>query len=99
MLSNYRAVMIPKYRTLFFIFSIIRYDDDGDLFSVLFNNSEFLLDILISDFSVIAINSGISYKSNALAFLAVIITSKSLFYLILYSRCYFFFSNPGSSPI
>ena len=88
MFSDYRAVMIPEYRIFFFTFSIIRCNDDRDLFNVLFNNSEFLLDILISDFFVVVVNSGISYKSNVLAFLAVTVILKSLFYLILFSRYY-----------
>ena len=78
--------MIPKYKTLFFTFSIIRYNDDRDLFSVLFNIFESLLNILILDSSVVVVDSGISYKGNILAFLAAIIISKSLFYLMLYSH-------------
>ena len=91
MLSNYRTIIIPKYRILFFIFSIIRYNNDKDLPSVLPSNSESLLDILILDFSLVVVNSGILYKSNALAFLAAIVTLRFLFYLILYNRCYFIF--------
>ena len=89
MLFNYRAVMIPKYRTLFLTSSIIRYNNDGDLFRALSSNSESLLDILISDSSAVAVDSSISYRGNVLAFLAVTATLKSLFYLILCSRCYF----------
>ena len=88
--------MIPEYRTLFFIFSITRYDGDGDLSNVLFNNSESLLDILILDFSVVVVDSGISYKNNTLVFLIVIVTLKFSFYLMLCSRYYFiFFFNFG----
>ena len=83
--------MIPEWKTLFFTFSIIRYNDDRDLFNVLFNNSKSLLNILISDSFVIIINSSISYKDNILAFLAAIVTLRSLSYLILYSRYYFTF--------
>ena len=83
--------MIPECRIFFFIFSIIRYNGDGDLFSVLFNISESLLNILISDSSVVAVDSGISYKGGVLAFLAGIIILKSLFYLMLCSRCCFTF--------
>ena len=70
---------------------IIRYNSDKDLPDALLNNSESLLNILISDPSVVVVNSGISYKDNALIFLAAIITLKSLSYLILYSRYYFTF--------
>ena len=93
MLSNYRTVMIPEYRTLFFIFSIIRYNGDKDFFSALLSISESLLDIIVSDFSVVVVNSAISYKGNALAFLVVIITLRSLSYLILYSRYCFIFCS------
>ena len=91
MLSDYRAIIIPKCRIFFFIFSITRYDNDGDLFNVLSNNFESLLNILVLDFFVVVVNSGISYKNNILAFLAATVTLKSLSYLILYSRCYFTF--------
>ena len=84
--------MIPKYRIFFFIFSITRYNSDGDLLNALFNNSESLLNILILDFFVVVVNSGISYKNNALAFLTAAITLKSLSYLILYNRYYFILS-------
>ena len=84
--------MILEYRTFFFTFSIIRYNNDKDLFSALSSNSKSLLNILILDSFVVVVNSGISYKSNILAFLAAIITLKSSFYLILYSRYYFIFS-------
>ena len=83
--------MIPKYKILFLTSSIIRYNGDEDLPSVLSNNSKSLLDILISDSSVVVVDSGISYKGNVLAFLAVIITLKSSSYLILYSRYYSIF--------
>ena len=83
--------MIPKYRIFFFIFSITRYNSDKNLFSVLLNNSESLLDILISDSSAVVVDSGISYKSSILAFLAATIISKSSSYLILYNRYYFIF--------
>ena len=83
--------MIPKYKTLFFTSSIIHYNSDKDLSSVLPNNFESLLDILISDYSVVVINSGISYKDNVLVFLAATTTLRSLSYLILYSRYYFIF--------
>ena len=83
--------MIPKYRTSFFTSSIIRYNNDKDLLSVLFKNSKSLLDILISDSSVVAVDSNISYKNNILVFLAAIITSKSSSYLILYNRYYFIY--------
>ena len=83
--------MIPKYKTLFLTFSIIRYNNNGDLPSALLNNSKSLLNIPISDSFVIVVNSGISYRGNTLAFLAVIITLKSSFYLILYSRYYSIF--------
>ena len=83
--------MIPECRILFFISSIIRYNGDEDLPSALFSDSESLLDILISDFSVVVVNSGISYRGNTLAFLAAAITLRSLSYLILYNRCYSIF--------
>ena len=73
---------------LFFTFSITRYNNDGDLFSVLPSISEYLLDILILDSSVIVVDSNISYRGNVLAFLAAIIILRFLFYLILCSRCY-----------
>ena len=72
----------------FFTSLITRYNGDEDLSSVLPNNSGSLLDILILDFSVIVVNSAISYKGDALAFLAAIITLSSLSYLILYNRYY-----------
>ena len=78
--------MISKCRIFFFIFSIIRYNSDEDLPSALPSDSESLLNILISDFFVVVINSGISYRGNVLAFLAAATILKSLFYLILYSR-------------
>ena len=85
--------MILEWRTLFFISSIIRCDNNGDFSSVLFSNSEFLLDILVLDFSAVAIDSGISYKGGALAFLAATIILKSLSYLMLYSLyCFTFYS-------
>ena len=71
---------------------IIRYNSDEDLPSVLFNNSEFLLDILVLDSFVVVVNSGISYKDNILVFLAAAATLKSLSYLTLYSRYYFILS-------
>ena len=92
--------MILKWRTLFFTFSIIRYNSDRDLPSVLPNNSESLLNILIPDSFVVAIDSGISYKGNILAFLAVIVTLKSLLYLYyVVVTILFFTSNPKSSSI
>ena len=92
MLFNYRAIIIPEYKTFFFIFSIIRYNGDRDLSNILSNNSESLLNILISDSSVVVVNSGISYGGGVLAFLAVIVILRSLFYLMLCNRCYFIFS-------
>ena len=83
--------MIPEYKTLFFTFSIIRYNSDRDLPNVSLNNSESLLNILISDSFVIVIDSNISYKNYILVFLVVIITLKFLSYLILYNRYYFTF--------
>ena len=83
--------MSLEWKTLFFTFSIIRYNNDRDLPNVLPSNSESLLDILISDSFVVVINSGISYKNNALVFLAATVILKSSFYLILYSRYYFIF--------
>ena len=84
--------MIPKCKTLFFIFSIIRYNSDRDFSSVLFNISESLLNILILDSFVVVVDSGISYKSNNLAFLTAIVILKSLSYLMLCSRyCFIFF--------
>ena len=65
------------------------YNGDGDFPSVLPNNSKSLLDILISDSSVIVVNSSISYKDNVLAFLTATATLKSSSFLILYSRYYF----------
>ena len=85
--------MIPEYKIFFFTSSITRYNSDKDLFNVLFSNSESLLNILVSDFSVVVVDSNISYKNNALVFLAAVITSKSSSYLILYSRYYFTFSS------
>ena len=83
--------MIPKYRTLFLTFSIIRYNSDEDLFNVLFSDFKSLLNILVSDFFVVIINSGISYKGGVLAFLAAIITLRFSSYLILCSRYYSIF--------
>ena len=80
--------MIPECRTLFLTFSIIRYNSDKDVSNVLFNNSKSSLDILIFDSFVVVVDSGISYKSNTLAFLAATIISRSSSYLILYS-CYY----------
>ena len=54
--------MIPEYKTLFLIFSIILYNNDEDLFSVLPNNFKSLLNILVSDFSVVVVDSNISYR-------------------------------------
>ena len=84
--------MIPKYRTLFFTFSITRYNGDKDLLSVLPSNSESLLNILISDSFVVVVNSGISYKNDVLVFLAAVIILKSSSHLMLYSRYYSIFS-------
>ena len=80
--------MSPEWRTLLFTFSIIRYDDNGDLSNALPNIFGSLLDILISDLFAVVVDSAISYKSSVLAFLAVIVTLSFLFYLILYSRYY-----------
>ena len=93
MLFDCRAVMILKYRIFFFTSSIIRYNKDGDLSNVLPNDSESLLDILILDFFVVIIDSGISYKGDILVFLVAIVILRSSFYLILYSRYYFIFSS------
>ena len=93
MLFDCRAVMISECRILFFTSSIIRYNSDGDLPNASPNNSESLLDILVLDSFVVVVNSGISYKNNALTFLAAIITLKSLFYLILYSHYYSILSS------
>ena len=83
--------MISEWRTLFFIFSIIRYNNNKDLPSVLPSDSESLLNILILDSSVVVVDSGISYKGSALAFLVVTTTLKSSSYLILCSRYYSIF--------
>ena len=83
--------MISECKTLFFTFLIIRYNGDKDLPSVLPNISESLLNILILD-SVVAVDSNISYKGDALASLTAIITLKFLSYLILYNRYYSTFS-------
>ena len=91
--------MIPECRIFFFIFSIIRCNNDGDLFSALLNNSESLLDILVLGFSVVVVDSGILYGGNVLAFLAAATTLRSLFYLMLCSRCCFIFFNPGFFPM
>ena len=80
--------MILKSRIFFFTFSIIRYNSNRDLLSVLPNNSESLLNILISDSFVIAVDSNILYKGGVLAFLAAAITLRSSSYLILYNRYY-----------
>ena len=79
--------MVPKWRTIFFTSSIIRYNNDKNLFNVLPSISESLLNILILDSSAVVVNSAISYKDNTLAFLAAAVISKSLSYLILCSRC------------
>ena len=79
--------MIPECKTLFLTSSIIRYNNNKDLFSALSNNSKSLLDILVSDSFVVVVDSNISYKDNTLAFLAATAILKS-FYLILYSRYY-----------
>ena len=84
--------MIPKCRTFLFISSIIRYNGDKDLPSASSSDSESLLNILVSDSSVVVIDSSISYKNSVLAFLTAAIILKSLSYLILYSRYYFIFS-------
>ena len=60
--------MSPEWRIFLFIFSIIRCDGDGDFSSVLSSNSESLLDILILDSFVVAVDSGISYGGGVLAF-------------------------------
>ena len=86
MFFDCRAIMISKYRTFYFIFSIIRYNSDRDFPSVLPNISEFLLNILVLDFFVVVVDSGISYGGNILAFLVTTIILKFLFYLILCSR-------------
>ena len=88
MFSDYRVIMIPECKTLFLTSSIIRYNSNGDLPSVLPNNSEFLLNIPVSDSSVVAVDSDISYRGGTLAFLIAVITSRSSSYLILCSRCY-----------
>ena len=80
--------MILEWKTLFFISLIVYYNSDEDLSNVLFNNSKSLLNILILDSSVVAVDSDISYKGSVLVFLAAIVTLRSLFYLILYSRYY-----------
>ena len=94
MFSDYRTIMFPEYRTFFLISLIIRYNNNRDFPSALSSNSKSLLDILIFDFFVVAVDSNISYRNNILVFLAVIITSRSSFYLILYSCYYFFSPNP-----
>ena len=83
--------MISECKILFFTFLIIRYNNDKDLPNVLPNNSESLLNILILDSFVVVVNSGISYKSNILAFLVAAATLRFSSYLILYNRCYFIF--------
>ena len=83
--------MIPECRTLFFTFSIIRCNNDGDLPSASPNNSESLLNILVLDSSVVVVDSDISYGGGVLAFLAAIIILKSLSYLMLYNRYCFTF--------
>ena len=88
MFSDYLNIIIPEWRILFFTFSIIRYNGDKNLPSILPSNFESLLNILILDSFVIVVDSGISYRGGALAFLAVIVTLKSSSYLILYSRYY-----------
>ena len=82
MFSDYRTIIISECRTFFFISLIIRYNNDKDFSSVLFNISVSLLDILISDSS---------YKGSILAFLAATVTLKSLSYLMLYNRYYSIF--------
>ena len=91
MFSNYRVIIIPKYKTLFLTSSIIRYNNNEDFPNVLLSNSKSLLNILISDFFVVVLDSDISYKDSVLAFFTVIITLKSSSYLILYSRYYSIF--------
>ena len=92
--------MILECRIFFFTFSITRYNSDGDLSSVLFSDSESLLDILVSDSFVVAVDSGILYKGGVLVFLAAAAILRSLSYLILCNRYYFiFFSNPRSFSI
>ena len=91
MFSDYRAVIISEYKTFFLTFSIILYNNDEDLFNVLFSNFKSLLNILIFDSFVVVVASGISYRGNVLAFLAAIITLRSSSYLILCSRYYFIF--------
>ena len=83
--------MIPEHKILFLIFSIIRCNNDRDLPSVLLNNIKSLLNILISDFFVVAVDSGISYKGDILLFFVVIIILRFSSYLILCSRCYSIF--------
>ena len=83
--------MIPEWKIFFFTFLITRYNNNKDLPSVLPSNSESLLNILISDSSVVAIDSTILYRGNILVFLAVIATLSSLSYLILYNRYYSIF--------
>ena len=84
--------MSLKWRIFLFTSSIIYYNGDEDLPSVLFSDSGSLLDILVLDPFVVVVNLSISYKGGVLAFLAATITSKFLFYLMLCNRCYFTFS-------
>ena len=79
--------MISEWRIFFLTSSIIRYNSNKDLPNVLPNNSKFSLDTPVSDSSVIAIDSGISYRGNTLTFLAATATSRSS-HLMLYSRYY-----------
>ena len=88
MFFNYRAVMIPECRIFIFIFSIIRYNNDKDFFSALPNNSESLLNILVSDSFVVVVDSNILYRGSVLAFLAAAAILRSSSYLILYNRYY-----------
>ena len=83
--------MISEWRTLFFTFSIVRCDGDGNLPSVLFSDSESLLDTLVLDFFVVVVDSGISYGGGVLAFLAAAVTLRSSSYLMLYNRYYSIF--------
>ena len=80
--------MIPEWRIFFFTSSIVRYNNNRDLSSALPNVFESLLNILVSDSSVVIVDSGILYRGNILAFLAAAATLKSSSYLILYSRYY-----------
>ena len=78
-------------KNFFFIFSIIRYNSNKDFLNISPSDSKSLLNILISDSFVFAVDSDILYRDNVLAFLVTTATLKSSPYPISYNRRYSIF--------